>query len=500
MRSRTALILAAVMLFVTMGMPLTQTVWADEGEDVAIEEPETEIPGIADPEPAPMEPELPDLPQNGGEEGLEPSGSIPVVIPAPSAKPANPSGNNSGGGNTTPGTPGQPGVKPGTNPSLPGTTPAPAPGTDPGNGVSPKPEAPKPERPPILEKLITKLPPVQKMMEFIGFDFEEDKDEDLEDTGAVSVNSITLDRDSASAVKDSTIVLKATIEPTNADNMALEWTTGNASVVAITDTVSSGNTSTCTLKAVGAGETLVTARSTDGTNKSASCMVKIVEEAGEVTVLVNGALDPDYWAVMLDPVDASKNYTLRITRSTLSKDFKVALSLINKKYQPTSQVVYDIDLYDSMDNRITALPGNQRVQITVPKPSGMNYKKGAIVVASYHEDNAVHSWTPIFNANYVQFEANLFSDFAVLYYADPAKSSTTSTTTTSSSSSSKSTSSYSYTTSTSYSTSSTTAPASKAASEGRPLDAVPKTGEFEEYEVDMNSSRSGWSGLFRLFR
>ena len=40
-------------------------------------------------------------------------------------------------------------------------------------------------------------------------------------------------------------------------------------------------------------------------------MVKIVEEAGEVTVLVNGALDPDYWAVMLDPVDASKNFRYR---------------------------------------------------------------------------------------------------------------------------------------------------------------------------------------------
>lgn len=89
----------------------------------------------------------------------------------------------------------------------------------------------------------------------------------------IGVASIKLNATSYTSAPGKTVTLKATISPSNAKNKTLKWTSSNTSVATVD---SNGKV---TLKKDGTAT--ITAKSTDGTNKSATC--KITVETVKVT-------------------------------------------------------------------------------------------------------------------------------------------------------------------------------------------------------------------------
>lgn len=84
----------------------------------------------------------------------------------------------------------------------------------------------------------------------------------------VRVTGITLDASSLVIPLNGTDQLRATISPSNADNLIVLWTSSNASVVKVSDTGA--------LTAVGTGEAVITATS-DGSGLTATCKVTVPE-------------------------------------------------------------------------------------------------------------------------------------------------------------------------------------------------------------------------------
>ena len=80
-----------------------------------------------------------------------------------------------------------------------------------------------------------------------------------------NINNITLDKSEAYLIVDEQISLKATVLPENATNKSVTWKSSNETVA----TVDANGTVT----AVGVGEAIITATTTDGSNLSASCKV-----------------------------------------------------------------------------------------------------------------------------------------------------------------------------------------------------------------------------------
>ena len=87
----------------------------------------------------------------------------------------------------------------------------------------------------------------------------------------VLATSISLNKTSAELIEGNTMQLTATVLPSNATNKTVTWTTSNSSVA----TVSSNGL--VTAKAV--GNATITARTTDGSNLSASCSVTVEQSS-----------------------------------------------------------------------------------------------------------------------------------------------------------------------------------------------------------------------------
>ena len=85
---------------------------------------------------------------------------------------------------------------------------------------------------------------------------------------SVLATSISLNKTSATETEGNTLQLTATVLPSNATNKTVTWTTSNSSVA----TVNSNGLVT----AKAAGNATITARTTDGTNLSASCVVTVI--------------------------------------------------------------------------------------------------------------------------------------------------------------------------------------------------------------------------------
>ena len=81
------------------------------------------------------------------------------------------------------------------------------------------------------------------------------------------VTSVKLNAKSKTLTKGSSVTLKATVRPTNANNRAVIWTTSNKKVATVT---SKGK-----VKAVGTGTAVITARAKDGSKKYARCKITV---------------------------------------------------------------------------------------------------------------------------------------------------------------------------------------------------------------------------------
>ena len=91
----------------------------------------------------------------------------------------------------------------------------------------------------------------------------------------VPVTSITLGKESTAVAKDSTAIIKATVEPENATYYKVIWESSDESIVAVSDGVVTG------LKS---GSATITAKAGD---KTATCRVDVVEERVAVTFDAN---------------------------------------------------------------------------------------------------------------------------------------------------------------------------------------------------------------------
>ena len=85
------------------------------------------------------------------------------------------------------------------------------------------------------------------------------------------VNSISLHKSELSLNVSGTTTLIATVLPENASNKSVIWKSSNESVAVVDENG--------VVTAVGVGEAIITATTTDGTNLSASCKVTVYEEA-----------------------------------------------------------------------------------------------------------------------------------------------------------------------------------------------------------------------------
>ena len=84
----------------------------------------------------------------------------------------------------------------------------------------------------------------------------------------IPVTSVTLDKASATLSVGDELELKATVLPENATNPELVWSSSDPNIV---DVDEAGN-----VTAMDGGKATITAKSTDGSNKSASCEITVV--------------------------------------------------------------------------------------------------------------------------------------------------------------------------------------------------------------------------------
>lgn len=89
----------------------------------------------------------------------------------------------------------------------------------------------------------------------------------------VLVTGITLNKSSETIKVGNTLTITATVSPSNATNQNLNWTSSNTSIATVSNGVVTG---------VAAGSATITASSTDGSNKSATCQVTVEENTTPV--------------------------------------------------------------------------------------------------------------------------------------------------------------------------------------------------------------------------
>ena len=91
----------------------------------------------------------------------------------------------------------------------------------------------------------------------------------------VAVSGVALDKKVATINVGKTVTVKATVTPVNAANKTLAWTSSNTKIA----TVSNG-----VVKGVKAGRVVITAKTTDGSNISATCTVTVKQPVTSISL------------------------------------------------------------------------------------------------------------------------------------------------------------------------------------------------------------------------
>lgn len=91
----------------------------------------------------------------------------------------------------------------------------------------------------------------------------------------VAVSGVALNKKVATVNVGKKVTVKATVTPANADNKTLVWTSSNTKIA----TVSNG-----VVKGVKAGRVIITAKTTDGSNISATCTVTVKQPVTRVSL------------------------------------------------------------------------------------------------------------------------------------------------------------------------------------------------------------------------
>lgn len=91
----------------------------------------------------------------------------------------------------------------------------------------------------------------------------------------VAVSGVALDKKVATVNVGKKVTVKATVTPANADNKTLAWASSNTKIA----TVSNG-----VVKGVKAGRVIITAKTTDGSNISATCTVTVKQPVTSISL------------------------------------------------------------------------------------------------------------------------------------------------------------------------------------------------------------------------
>ncbi|MBE5813480.1 MAG: Ig domain-containing protein, partial [Clostridiales bacterium] len=98
------------------------------------------------------------------------------------------------------------------------------------------------------------------------------------------VTKITLSRTSASLTTGGSTTIIATVEPENATNKTINWTTSNSSRATVSPTsTESGESVTIQTSSSSTGDVTITATTADGTNLSATCSISVSASTVSVT-------------------------------------------------------------------------------------------------------------------------------------------------------------------------------------------------------------------------
>lgn len=118
----------------------------------------------------------------------------------------------------------------------------------------------------------------------------------------ISVTSVKLDASSVTLSKGATHSLNVTVEPSNATNKGIEWSSTNATVA----TVENGK-----VTAAGVGTATITAKAADGSGKQATFAVTVIQPATSITVDQASGIEEIY-----------PGNTLQLTKTVVPADAK----------------------------------------------------------------------------------------------------------------------------------------------------------------------------------
>ncbi len=154
-------------------------------------------------------------------------------------------------------------------------------------------------------------------------------------TEKVDVTKITLDPSSKEIVhgNESEFTITATIEPTDATNQGIDWSTSNDSVATVTSNSGDEKKATVTIK--GVGNTTITATSQDDKNKTATCTVTVQDPVAKI--------DKKYYATLQSAFDDVKGSSGSYTNVEILKNIDgQTAKLANGYYAKLSLGAYTI--------------------------------------------------------------------------------------------------------------------------------------------------------------
>ncbi len=185
----------------------------------------------------------------------------------------------------------------------------------------------------------------------------------------VPVTALSLDQQTATVSVGNTVVLLPVIDPVDATNKEVVWTTSNASVATVADGVVTG---------VALGTATITATSADNSQFTAACEITVVPSTGQV-ITVSGDITADtkWYAqakyMLSGFVYVKNNATLTIEAGTLIKGVSNTKATL---------------IIERGSKIIAAGTASKPIVFTSDKPAGSRATGdwGGVVICGYSQD------------------------------------------------------------------------------------------------------------------